>query len=481
MKRTSISTLELDLNIGELLSKYPELQIEQDDYNIIVAANYGASLNPAQILEEHMRYDGVGRPTHLYFHIPLCSYVCKFCTFVTKKLHPDNAEAELEKWIDALLAESQWYLDRTPWLAGARIESIYIGGGTGSLLTERHLARLLGHVQGNYSLIDDCEITLEGNPDNFMEGEVRVAQRLDVNRFSVGVQSLQSEVNQFAGRDHDREMSLQAIEKLLESGSVFNVDMMVGLPKQTPETVGRDFQTLVNLGVPQITIYRFRNIEKHKMDMGTRSAWTVPRIRDHLHEQSAFPTLEVTYAMREAAMHVLLNYGYEAGPCAYWSLPGTYSEGIPRVSINKWRQYNTMIGFGPGAFSWLTGGSDKVVQAHNTTDMAEYLRCIESPMDMPPLSFGRLLKDHQAIGMALGFGFKANGPIEFDRFQQQFGVDLLGDKPYCQVLEELLGKGFLEYTPDGSGLKPTLQGEALHDEIISVYFLGRIGSFADHC
>ena len=246
--------------MGKLLERHPELQIDRDDYNINVTANYGDKLTSEELLEHYINHNGAGKPAHLYFHVPLCSYICHFCNYV-KRLLPDNNNTleTLDHWTKLLIDESNRYLEKVPWLPKARIESFYIGGGTASLLRKEHLAQILGHVRENYHITDDCEFSLEGNPDNFQQNELEQAVELGFNRFSMGVQSLQDEVNQFVGRKHDSKMSLRAIHKLLETGKPFNIDIMFGLPYQTPATVEQDLRTLCELGVPTITIYRLRN------------------------------------------------------------------------------------------------------------------------------------------------------------------------------------------------------------------------------
>ncbi|OYD06344.1 coproporphyrinogen-III oxidase family protein [Paludifilum halophilum] len=469
---------DVELNLGKLLEQHPELQIDRDDYNINVTANYGDKLAAGELFRRYINHDGAGKPAHLYFHVPLCSYICHFCNYV-KKLIPngDNTDAVLDQWTDLLIEESNRYLKHVSWLPQARIESFYIGGGTASLLQSRHLARILDHIREHYRLTDDCELSLEGNPDNYQEDELEQAVELGFNRFSMGVQSLQDEVNQFVGRKHDSEMSLQAIHKLLDTEKPFNVDIMFGLPYQTPETVERDLRTLCKLGVPTITIYRLRNADRQSMGIGNRAVWNIPKVRNRLEREGFFPSLNETYQMREAALRVLLEFGYHPSPCGWWSKPGTYSDGnIPQVSRNKWQRYDTMIAYGPGAYGWLTGGREEVVQTHNISDIAAYVKHMEES-DEVPLSFGRLLTGHEAVASALGFNFKSNQPIELTRYREQFGIDLLEDAPYQDVFTELLDKGLIEKTDDA--LIPTLDGEALHEEIISVYIHQRAGSFSE--
>jgi len=465
-------------NPGILLARYPELRVAQDEYNINVTANFGAPLDALATFQHVVEHNGAGQPMHLYFHVPLCSYVCHFCNYV-KRLAPQGAQLDdaLDDWTGLLIDESERYLQRVPWLSRARIESLFIGGGTASLLRPRHLERIMTHVRANYALADECESTLEGNPDNFLGEEVAAAQQLGFNRFSVGIQSLDTRVNAFAGRRHDRDMSLRALEKLRASGRPYNVDIMFGLPHQTARSVEDDVRTLVDYGAPTITIYRLRNVERHKLGIGNQSAWNVDKVRRRLHDQGMFPSLDATYAMREVLVDVLLSKDYRPSPCGWWSAPRTYPDGnIPRVSRNKWQKYDTMVAFGPGAYGWLAGNRRDPVQTHNIADIATYVRHMRSEAT-PPLAFGRHLQGNQAVATAFGFAFKANQPIEIDRFERTYGVRLTQDFPYAPVLRELVDKGFMKLV-NGSmrSLIPTLDGETLHEEIISIYIHDRIGN-----
>ncbi|AHI66435.1 coproporphyrinogen-III oxidase family protein [Burkholderia thailandensis] len=471
-------TIEYEPNLGALLDRHPELQIERDDYNINVTANYGERLEPDALFERYKQHPGQGKPAHLYYHFPLCEYICHFCNYVKQLASPTSRDAQLDRWTDALIKESTLYAQQVPWITGALIESFYIGGGTAAVLTPAHLKRILDHVRSTFHVTPECELNIEGNPDNFCDiGKVRALSDIGFNRFSVGVQSFTPEVNQFTNRGHTPDMSRQAILNLRSTGLPFNVDMMFGLPHQTPETVSEDLRTLVELRVPTITIYRLRNADRQSMGIGNRAVWNVPKVRNRLVEQGLFPTLGATYEMRERAVEHLVRNGYQPSPCGWWSLPGTYRDGnIPRVSRNKWQRFDTMLAFGPGAYGWLAGANQSVIQTHNGSDISGYLHHMESS-DTPPLAFGRLLTGNQAVGTALGFAYKSRQPIEIDRFKREYGVDLAEDEPFKTVFSELLTKGLIRSTDNGNAFLPTLNGEALHEEIISVYLHERIGSF----
>ena len=154
------------------------------------------------------------------------------------------------------------------------------------------MGRLLAHVRKNYQLDPDCEISLEGNPDNFIDGKIQKAINLGFNRFSVGIQSLQDEVLTFTGRNHTVAMSLESIRELKKTGLPFNIDYMFGLPFQTPEKVEKDMELLLKEEVPTITIYRLRNADRQSMGIGNKSAWNNEKLRDSLEKKDFSQTLK---------------------------------------------------------------------------------------------------------------------------------------------------------------------------------------------
>lgn len=203
-------TIEYEPNLGALLDRHPELQIERDDYNINVTANYGERLEPDALFERYKRHPGRGKPAHLYYHFPLCEYICHFCNYVKQLASPTSRDAQLDRWTDALIKESTLYAQQVPWITGALIESFYIGGGTAAVLTPAHLLRILDHVRSTFHVTPECELNIEGNPDNFCDiDKVRALSDIGFNRFSVGVQSFTPEVNQFTNRGHTPDMRVR--------------------------------------------------------------------------------------------------------------------------------------------------------------------------------------------------------------------------------------------------------------------------------
>lgn len=474
---TDSSVRDIELDLAALLERNEHLQIARDDYNINVTSNNGDTVDVEDAARAIAEFDGAGKPAHLYFHVPLCNYICHFCNYVKRLIPRGKEDASLRLWQDLLIEESRRQLENAPWMAEARIGSFYIGGGTGALLlnSDATIAPLIEWVRSSYDIQDDAEFNIEGNPENFTRENVDRALALGFNRFSLGVQSLQDEVNDFTKRRHTAQQSVEAIENLLATGKPFNVDMMFGLPFQTPESVARDFEILTDLGVPTITIYRLRNADRQDMGIGNRAVWNNPTVRERLVQEGRFPSLDTTYAMRERAVKEMYDDGYHPSPCGWWSAPGTYEEGnIPRTSKDKWEHYDTMLAVGPGAYGWLTGGGEEFLQTHNVLDIGRYANFMQTQEGLP-LAPGRRLSGHQAIGTALGFNFKANQPIRLERYREQFGADLLTMEPFASSFQDLLERGLVTTVDDGAALAPTLAGEALHEEIIEHYFHQRIG------
>lgn len=468
---------QTELNVGELLKRHPELQISHNNYNINVTANFGETIEGAALADLYNHFDGANKPATLYFHVPLCSYICYFCNYVKKYLPQNGKEEEvLDRWVNLLIKESTSTIGQAPWVTKAKIESIYLGGGTASLMKPHQLAKIVAHIREHYTIANDCEISLEGNPDNYQGDEIEQALEMGFNRFSMGVQSLEDDVIKAVGRKHDRKMSIDAINKLLLSNKPFNVDIIFGLPHQTANSVARDIEVLCDMGVPTITIYRLRNADRQKMGIGNVSLWNNDRVREKMEAEGLFPTLEQTYQMREEILKVFLKYGYEPSPCGWWSRKNTYPEGnIPQISKNKWERYDSMIAYGPGVYGWLNDKEGTILQTHNVSDINRYVERMEN--DESPSSFGRMLTGNEAISTSLGFNYKSNQPIQLSRYQKEFHVDLINDEPYAGVIQSLLESNLLMKLDDDR-LLPTLEGEALHEEIISVYFHGQIGQFS---
>lgn len=453
-------------NIIKILKTNPELDVEHKKYNINVTSLSNNLLSPEEVLAFIEQTEKVVQyPSHLYFHIPLCSYICKFCNYVKKKTEKGNERNEVNKWISLLKKEAEIYLKQFSWIKDIPINSVYFGGGTAALLQPNEIKDFLKFIYTEYNTENVDEISLEGNPDNFLGDKAKSFFDQGINRFSVGVQSFQDSVLSFSGRGHTSSMAEEAILNLKKLNVPFNVDLIFGLPFQDLNSVLCDTKKLCEWEVPTITIYRLRNADRQSIGIGHRSAWNSENFlkKNHI----IFPKTNETYTMREQIVEILMSYGYRASPCGWWSRENTYKTpgNIPRVSQNKWQRFDTMLAYGPGVYGWYNCKNGRAIQTHNQLLLSKYEKIVSE--GRIPLAFGRKLQDLSYLSARLGFAYKANQPIDLDIFSNEMGYDVLKINKFKDVIDDLCSRGFL-LADNERKYFPTPAGEHLHEEIISI-------------
>jgi len=163
-------------------------------------------------------------PAGLYVHVPFCRAKCRYCDF-----YSSTSVSRVTQWLGALEEEVVLYRDRF-----FHFDTLYLGGGTPTLLSEQDLSRLMGCLLGNFRLCPDAEITLEANPNDVTTERLRVCRELGFNRISLGVQSMDDRDLEFLGRRHTARQAARAMECIRAGGFPgFGIDLIYGLPGQT--------------------------------------------------------------------------------------------------------------------------------------------------------------------------------------------------------------------------------------------------------
>jgi len=192
-------------------------------------------------------------PLSLYVHFPWCIRKCPYCDFNSHE-HPAGGEALPEaEYLDALQADLDAAL---PLIWGRRIVSVFVGGGTPSLLSASGLDRLLSDLRARLVLEPDCEITLEANPGTFEANRFASYCSSGVNRLSIGVQSFDEDKLRALGRVHDRAQALAAIEIAQRHFDNFNLDLMYALPGQTLAQAQQDIELALRIAPPHLSLYQ---------------------------------------------------------------------------------------------------------------------------------------------------------------------------------------------------------------------------------
>ncbi len=269
-------------------------------------------------------------PLSLYVHFPWCVKKCPYCDFNSHE-QPGGREAIPEEaYLDALNLDLEAVL---PLIWGRRVHSVFIGGGTPSLLSEQGLDRLLADVRARINLEADAEITLEANPGTVEAARFASYRTSGVNRLSLGVQSLNDDRLRALGRIHDAAEARRAIETARSQFDNVNLDMMFALPGQQPSEAIADLKALLEFEPQHVSLYHLT------IEPNTVFAKYPPQLPD---DDSAAELQEVLLAS-------LSESGFERYEISAFARPSYRS----RHNLNYWN-FGDYLGIGAGAHSKLS-------------------------------------------------------------------------------------------------------------------------------
>lgn len=185
----------------------------------------------------------------LYIHIPFCERKCNYCDFYSMV----KSEGLEENYVNALINEICAYSNL---LADRVVDTLFIGGGTPSYLEVSNLEKIMKTIYENYAVSDNCEITMEANPNSFTVDKAKKYKNIGVNRLSLGVQSLDDDILKIIGRLHDRKGAIGGIDNAIKVGfDNINVDLMFNIPKQTEKQIEETVETILATGIQHISFY----------------------------------------------------------------------------------------------------------------------------------------------------------------------------------------------------------------------------------
>ncbi|SDF15684.1 radical SAM family heme chaperone HemW [Terriglobus roseus] len=191
----------------------------------------------------------------LYMSVPFCRQKCTFCNFASDAFPP----ARMTAYVDRLVAEveaSREFAAQHQLIVPQRVDSVFLGGGTPSLLEPEQMARVFAVLRATYPLEQDAEITVEAAPGQISDDLLDVLLRSGVNRISLGVQSFVDAESRAVGRVHTGDACLAELNRLRAAGiSNLNVDLIAGLPHQTAASWSHSLQTAMDAGVEHVSVY----------------------------------------------------------------------------------------------------------------------------------------------------------------------------------------------------------------------------------
>ena len=279
----------------------------------------------------------------LYIHIPFCIQKCIYCDFFSVLYD----ESVAKTYIDALCQELSLKIDFS-----TTLKSIYIGGGTPSLLPNDCFRQLFNCLRNNFNFSSSAEITVEANPGTINESKINTVLSPGVNRLSIGIQSFNNDELRTLGRIHNSGDALRAIELIRKAGiNNFSIDLMYGIPGQTMDSWHNSISTAVGLSPTHISAYEltpeentplYKLIKSHKINM---------------------PDEELILEMYNHAIDYFASCGYEHYEISNFALPGFRCV----HNLNYWDR-GEYIGVGAGAHSFVNG-----IRSKNTEDITRYI------------------------------------------------------------------------------------------------------------
>ncbi|GAA4875504.1 radical SAM family heme chaperone HemW [Ferrimonas pelagia] len=306
-------------------------------------------------------------PLSLYIHIPWCEQKCPYCDFNSHARKGVIPEAE---YIAALLADLEQDL---PLAAGRTLRSIFIGGGTPSLISPDGIKTLLDGVHARLPLQPGCEVTMEANPGTLEADRFQPYREAGVNRLSVGVQSFQQDKLNLLGRIHGADEARRAATEARKAGfERFNLDLMHTLPGQSVDDALYDLAQAIALAPPHLSWYQLT------IEPNTQFASKPPKLPD---EDTQWAIFEQGKAMLEAA-------GYRQYEISAWAQPGYQCE----HNLNYWR-FGDYLGIGCGAHGKVTQRDNSLLRTVKVRHPKGYLEPGRNPMDSQHL----VEKEDQAL------------------------------------------------------------------------------------
>ena len=214
-------------------------------------------LKPPALFEKRLRQRLLEKPARpgdgagVYIHVPFCDRICSFCNLNRR----ERKGADLAAYTEYLLSEIQTW-GAYPYIREQRIDTVYFGGGTPSVLGVAQLQSLLGALKDNLPLAQDCEITLESTLHNLGAEKAAALEAAGVNRLSIGIQTFSPRGRELLNRTHGAERAAAELEALRKTFSgALGIDIIYSYPGQTLEELRRDAEGCVNLGVDSVSFY----------------------------------------------------------------------------------------------------------------------------------------------------------------------------------------------------------------------------------
>jgi oxygen-independent coproporphyrinogen-3 oxidase len=388
-------------------------------------------------------------PLGLYLSVPFCRTKCSYCNFASDVF----SKAVFQRYVDRVCADLSRASSVADEIGGEferSVDSVYLGGGTPTVLASSELERLFAGVRKNFDVLPEAEVTVECAPGTLSPEMIATLKLCGVNRVSLGVQSFVDAEAAAVGRLHKKATVLEDIARLRAAGiSGINVDLIAGLPHQARESWETSLVQVIATGVPHASVYMLEVDEDSRLGREVIAGGT----KYHAH---FVPDENLTADLYERACERLNAAGVSQYEISNFARAGSES----RHNLKYWTRQR-YLGFGVDAHSMLKSSSEEneAVRFATPDVLEEYVA-------------GGVLKStpvprQDALEEAFFLGLRLNTGMNLEALRTEFGAHAIG--PYDSVIGELVRAGLMEKNEDRVRLTP--RGRLLSNEVFERFLL----------
>ncbi len=373
-------------------------------------------------------------PLSLYLHIPWCVRKCPYCDFNSHKAGNSLPESD---YVAAVKQDLQQSLS---WVQGRRLESIFIGGGTPSLFSAHAIGELLDEAENHIGFVDDIEITMEANPGTFEQEKFTGFRAAGVNRLSIGIQSFSDLQLQQLGRIHGGDDARNAVATARHAGfNNLNLDLMHGLPQQTPIDAEQDLNIALDLSPEHISWYQL----------------TIEPNTEFYSRPPTLPIDDQLADIQDAGEALLTSAGFSHYEVSAYAKDSRRA----RHNLNYW-QYGDYLGLGAGAHGKITLPKEQRIIRPQKTRLPEHYLDSQRP-------FTAAEREVEAKDMVLEFMMNALRLVDgvpIALFDQRSGLEWSEVQAAVRQLQE---RKLLVNEPDRLATTPL--GQRYLNEVLSAF------------
>ena len=342
----------------------------------------------------------------LYIHVPFCAQKCNYCDFNSYKIEEKNQKKE---YLISIKKEMELYKED---FKNKEFTSIFLGGGTPSILNSEELTILVNSIYENFNINKDAEITMECNPGTLNKEKLETIKSLGINRLSMGLQVTQNHHLKYIGRIHTYEQFEKNYKDAIDIGiNNINVDLMYSLPNQSFDEWKETLDKIIKLNPPHISAYSLILEEGTKFyDMYMNKEF---ELNDEETDINIYKYTIDTLSKNGYHQYEISNYAKEGYECKH--------------NIVYWK-CEKYLGLGPGASGYIEN-----YRYSNICDVEEYNKCLHN--NKKPIEEKNTLSKKDEMEEFIFMGLRMNEGINLDRFYEKFGVNF--KQKHDNILDKL--------------------------------------------